>query len=435
MDRIYPTKSYKTSAEYLLARQICKALHEKGFLAYFAGGCVRDFLLDFEPNDFDVATSALPEQVQSLFSKTIDIAKKFGVIIVVEQGQQVEVTSFRSDLAYVNGRQPVGIVYSSPQEDARRRDFTMNAMFMDPETQEIFDYVGGRKDIQKKWIRTVGDAESRFEEDHLRILRAIRFQSQLDFKIEEKTKEAIEKLHPLLKKIAVERLREEMQKLLLGRAPAKALAYLVSSGAFGSLFGDFRLRRKYLTRLFAAENRELSLSWWIFLLSLEPRRPQGEEAPTEAGLHSSQKLSGVGLEDLNGILSRWKFPKSFLQRANRILTAWNHELHFSSDLERAEFVSCLLDSEVFQVWQHRNLFRTSASRAQLTQMENLSQIVKTFGYQMPKPVVQFADLPLELQQNKPKAGEVLKRCHLLQLVLNVNSSADFRKTLIAKGSL
>src|ERR1035438_9992184 len=188
-------------------------LQGAGFAAFWVGGCVRDFLLGREPQDFDIVTDAKPEQVEKLFRKTIPVGRKFGVIIVVEGGQQFQVATFRAEADYQDGRRPEKIIFANAEADASRRDFTVNGLFYDPLTQKIHDWVGGEKDLRAKIIRTIGVPEERFGEDHLRLLRAVRFAARLGFEIEAKTFSAIQTLAPKIKLISAERVRDELNKL------------------------------------------------------------------------------------------------------------------------------------------------------------------------------------------------------------------------------
>src|SRR6184192_1661012 len=166
------------------ARKVVERLRGEGHVAYFAGGCVRDIVRCVTPKDYDVATSARPEAVQTLFPRTHAVGAHFGVIVVLENGFQFEVATFRSDDVYLDGRRPSEVHFSSPEEDAQRRDFTINGMFFDPVKDEVIDFVGGRADLKAKLIRAIGDPAQRFAEDRLRMLRAIRFATVLEFEIE-----------------------------------------------------------------------------------------------------------------------------------------------------------------------------------------------------------------------------------------------------------
>lgn len=197
------------------ALSIIKQLKKSGFEAYLAGGCVRDMLMGIEPKDYDIATSAKPEQIEKLLRKTIPIGKQFGVILAMQNGFQFEVATFRSDSGYSDGRRPDAVYFADPKEDAKRRDFTINALFYDPESKKVIDYVEGQKDLQGKLINFVGDPEERIKEDHLRILRAIRFKNTLDFQYHPKTYKALKKYAKLVKKVSAERIGQELNKIML----------------------------------------------------------------------------------------------------------------------------------------------------------------------------------------------------------------------------
>lgn len=196
------------------AEGIVHRLKTSGYEAYFVGGCVRDSILSHASSDYDIVTSALPDEVISLFPNTITIGAKFGVVAVIVEHHPYEVATFRSDDTYEDGRHPSSIRFSSAREDVFRRDFTVNGLLMDPESGDIFDYVEGRADIKKKIIRTIGNPDNRFSEDYLRMLRAIRFAANLGFVIESETKKAIEKYAPKINQISAERVREELGKIL-----------------------------------------------------------------------------------------------------------------------------------------------------------------------------------------------------------------------------
>ncbi|MBI2962971.1 MAG: CCA tRNA nucleotidyltransferase, partial [Deltaproteobacteria bacterium] len=170
------------------ARAVVERLRRAGHVAYFAGGCVRDHLLGRPPvGDFDVATSARPEAVQRLFPRTVAVGAQFGVILVLHDDVRVEVATFRADEAYVDGRHPVAVRFTTPEEDAARRDFTINGMFADPFTWQVHDFVGGREDLARRLVRAIGDPRRRFDEDKLRLVRAVRFAARLGFAIDAET--------------------------------------------------------------------------------------------------------------------------------------------------------------------------------------------------------------------------------------------------------
>ena len=221
-----------------LAEQICRTLRQSGHRAYLVGGCVRDLLLGREPSDYDVATDARPERVQELFPASITVGARFGVILVTEKGvtegepsegtapgdAQVEVATFRRDISYSDGRHPDRVEYSlSPEEDVRRRDFTINGLLLDPETGEVLDFVGGREDLRAGLVRAIGEPELRFREDKLRIVRAVRFAARFGYAIEPATLAAIQALAPQVTEVSAERLRDEIDQIANRRRRAARL--------------------------------------------------------------------------------------------------------------------------------------------------------------------------------------------------------------------
>ncbi|MEZ5315168.1 MAG: CCA tRNA nucleotidyltransferase [Chlamydiales bacterium] len=226
---------------FVLGKSICQILSDRGYIAYFAGGWVRQFLLDQSSDDIDIATSAPPQVVQNFFSKTIPVGLAFGVVIVVLEGVNFEVATFRQDDRSDDGRHPMSIEFADPKADALRRDFTINGMFFDPLTDRIYDYVEGKKDLTKKIIRTIGDPFLRFSEDRLRMVRACRFSARLGFIIEEKTRLAIKELAPtLFPAVSIERIWQEFCKMALYPHFNQALILLKSLGLLGIIFPQLK---------------------------------------------------------------------------------------------------------------------------------------------------------------------------------------------------
>ncbi len=214
-----------------LAEKICGVLRDAGHQAYLVGGCVRDLVLGREPADYDVATDALPERVQQLFPDSIAVGAQFGVIIVAEGSVQVEVATFRSDVGYSDGRHPDRVTYArSPEEDVRRRDFTINGLLLDPRTGEVLDFVGGRDDLRAGLLRAIGEPGLRFREDKLRMVRAVRFAARLDYAIEPATLAALGRLAPQVTQVSAERLRDELTKLLTEGAARRGFELLDETG-------------------------------------------------------------------------------------------------------------------------------------------------------------------------------------------------------------
>ena len=220
------------------AREIAARLRENGHIAYFAGGCVRDMVRGLTAKDYDIATDARPEAVQRLFPRTHAVGAHFGVILVVENDFQFEVATFRSDEAYINGRHPTSVRFSSPEEDAKRRDFTINGMFYDPVAEEVIDFVGGRADIAAKLVRAIGDPAQRFAEDRLRMLRAARFATVLDYKIDSQTWDALVANASSINQISAERIRDEVVRVFLSPNRVRGWDLLDSSGLMRAILPE-----------------------------------------------------------------------------------------------------------------------------------------------------------------------------------------------------
>ena len=322
------------------AKRIVARLQQAGFAAFWVGGCVRDFLLGREPQDFDIATDADPDQVENLFSKTIPVGKKFGVILIVEQGHQFQVATFRAEAEYRDGRRPEKVVFSSAEADASRRDFTVNGLFYDPLTERIHDWVGGEQDLRAKIIRTIGAPEERFGEDHLRMLRAVRFAAQLDFEIEEKTFAAIQLLAEKIKLISAERIRDELVKLFYPPHAGRGLVLLRDSGLLqhilpelaatihceqspdfhpeGSVFNHLRLMLEKMP----PDSSEL-LPWAVLLHDIaKPVTAKRDAMTGRIHFYEHEKIGAVMTEE---ILRRLKFSNLQIEA---VVAAVHHHMQF-----------------------------------------------------------------------------------------------------------
>jgi len=225
---------YDPAAQRQFAHDVVRYLREAGYQALWAGGCVRDTLLKKTPKDYDVATDARPEQVRALFGKrrTLPVGEAFGVIMVrgPEQAGPLEVATFRQDAGYSDGRHPDSVRFCRAEDDAARRDFTINGMFFDPTTEQVLDYVGGQADLAAHTVRAIGDPRERFREDKLRMLRAVRFAAVLDFQLEPATLAAIRDMAREIHAVSAERIQAELQKMLLSPRRKRALELFRESG-------------------------------------------------------------------------------------------------------------------------------------------------------------------------------------------------------------
>jgi poly(A) polymerase len=311
--------SSKAVATIIVAR-----LQSAGYAAFWVGGCVRDYLLGREPQDFDIATSARPEQIENFFKRTIAVGRKFGVLVVVEDGHQFQVATFRAEADYRDGRRPEKVVFADAEADALRRDFTVNGLFFDPLTGKIHDWVGGEKDLRAKIIRTIGTPEERFAEDHLRLLRAVRFAAQLNFEIEPRTFAAVQSLALKIKLISAERIRDELLKLFRPPHAARGLVLLRDSGLLepvlpelaatiacgqspdfhpeGTVFEHIHLMLEKLP-----PDANESLPWTVLLHDIA--KPVTAERDAKTGAIHFYGHEKTGAEMAEKILARLRFPK------------------------------------------------------------------------------------------------------------------------------
>jgi len=259
------------------ALAVVQRLRRHGHEALWAGGCVRDMLLGREPEDIDVATSATPDQIVAIFARTRQVGAQFGVVLVKQGRYWIETATFRTDLEYTDGRRPEGVVFTTAEQDARRRDFTINGLFYDPIEDRVIDYVGGREALQAGVIRAIGDPAQRFAEDHLRLLRAVRFAARFGFRLESQTAEAMARYAERITRVSPERIREELEKMFAHPTRDAAFALLARFGLLshlwpGSDWPESRVRYvKHVLEALPAE-ADFVLSMAALLLAESPRR-------------------------------------------------------------------------------------------------------------------------------------------------------------------
>lgn len=304
------------------ALSIVKRLSEKGFEAYFAGGCVRDLLMGNEPLDIDIATSARPEEIESLFKKTYAIGKHFGVIFILENGHHFEVATFRSDAGYSDGRRPDAIFFTDAKEDALRRDFTINGMFYDPISDKVLDFIGGKNDLERKILRFIGNPNQRIQEDFLRMLRAVRFKNRFGFVYDAGTWDALEQHSSLVVSVSAERIRDELTKILLHSSRSEALSDLFSLGILEKVLPEIAeldsipqpkkyhsegnvLRHIELVLRHIREDPSEALVWGALLHDIGKK---------ETLSYTGERIrflghQNIGAEKAEKMLTRLKFPK------------------------------------------------------------------------------------------------------------------------------
>ena len=314
------------------ATGIVRALHQAGFQAFWVGGCARDFLLGRQPSDYDIVTSALPKQVEKLFAHVIPVGRKFGVVVVVQGGHHFQVATFRAEADYRDGRHPEQVSFGDARADACRRDFTINGLFYDPVREALHDWVGGQADLRARIIRTIGPPAERFAEDHLRLLRAVRFAAQLDFQVEPLTLAAIQAAAPAIQDISPERIREELVKLFRPPHAGRGLELLRQSGLLDQVLpeiaatvsceqsADFHPEGtvfEHLRLMLAQMPPEAapSLPWTVLLHDVA--KPLTASRDPETGTLHFYGHERIGADMAARILERLRFPRRQIEEILR----------------------------------------------------------------------------------------------------------------------
>ncbi|MFM2179388.1 MAG: hypothetical protein RL015_3486 [Verrucomicrobiota bacterium] len=309
------------------AIKIIQKLRLSGHEALLAGGCVRDLLLGREPKDFDVATSATPDEVVALFPGALTVGAHFGVVVVRQDHEQIEVATFRTDGSYKDGRHPESVTFATAEQDAQRRDFTVNGLFRDPIEDRVIDYVGGAVDLEKRVLRAIGDAHQRFDEDKLRLLRAVRFATTLGFEIEEKTWQAVCEHAPAIQSVSAERIRDELIKIFLHPNRLRGFDLLMDSGLMAQVLpeilvlkgveqppqwhpeGDVFIHTRLMLSLLP---EQVSLPLVLSVLLHDIAKP-ATFAVDETGRIRFNGHDKLGAEMTGDILRRLKFPNDVIE--------------------------------------------------------------------------------------------------------------------------
>ena len=322
--------------------ELARRLRGAGFIAWFAGGCVRDRLLGRVPKDYDIATDARPEQVAALFSGARLVGAHFGVVVVPRNGVEHEIATFRSDGEYHDGRRPEGVVFSTDEEDAQRRDFTINGLFEDPETGEIIDHVGGRADLDQRVLRAIGDPDKRFAEDHLRLLRAVRFATELEgFEIESATWEAVRRHAPLIARIAPERVRMELSRIFAHPRRVVGFDLLAASGLLAVVLpemldlkgcdqppqfhpeGDVWVHTRIMLGMLAPDAPE-ELVWAVLLHDIAKPATRTVDETGRIRFNGHDRL---GAEMTQAILRRLRFPNDTIEPVTEMVRQHMNYMH------------------------------------------------------------------------------------------------------------
>lgn len=418
------------------ARSVMARLRGAGYRAYFAGGCVRDRLLGHEPSDFDVATDAPANRVQELFKRTVPVGIQFGVVLVLVDDQPIEVATFRTDAEYRDGRHPVSVRFSSPEEDARRRDFTINGMFLDPETGEVIDYVGGRADLAARVVRAIGNPHDRFHEDRLRMLRAVRFAARLDYKIEPETWKAMRDLAAEITGIAWERIGDELIRILIEGRARRGFELLDQSGLLVHVLPEITDLKG------VAQSPDYHPEGDVFthtLLLLEQLREPSETLALGCLLHDVAKPmcarnDGTRITFYGHCEEGEKVAVAVCQRLRRSSAVWervgylvrNHlRLVAAPDMRRSTLRRFLAEAGIDELLELARL-DAMASNKDLRFYEFCRAQQSTFGNEpiKPPPLVRGRDLQSLGYEPGPRFGVILKAVEDKQLEGDFASQED-----------
>ncbi|MEI6784904.1 MAG: CCA tRNA nucleotidyltransferase [Verrucomicrobiota bacterium] len=424
------------------ALDIVRQLQRAGFHAFWVGGCVRDFLLGREPGDYDIATSALPEEIEHLFKHTVPVGRKFGVMVVIEAGCQFQIATFRAEADYQDGRHPERVAFGDAEADARRRDFTVNGLFYDPVRKQLHDWVGGEADLRARIIRTVGLPAERFGEDHLRLLRAVRFAAQLDFRLEEETFAALKANAAKLPAISAERIRDELIKLFRPPHAARGLELLRQSGLLeqvlpeiaatitcaqspdyhpeGTVFNHLRLMLQHLP-----PNPDPSLPWAVLLHDVAKPVTASTDAETGSAHFYGHEKIGAGMAE--GILERLRFPRKQIED---IANAVRYHMQFKDTLQmRKSTLRRLLMRPTFPLELELHRLDCLGSHGEFDIYDFLLAQAKELEQQpqIHPPLLKGNDLIALGMQPGPALGELLAEIREKQLQDELQTKAEARE--------
>ncbi len=421
------------------AVEIIGKLQKEGHVAYLAGGCVRDMLRGEIPKDYDIATSALPEQITTIFSKTREVGVHFGVVIVIKENQAFDVATFRNDGSYKDGRHPEEVTFSTPEEDTARRDFTINGIFFDPISQKYIDFVNGRSDIEKKVVRAIGDPDLRFQEDHLRLLRAVRFAARFNYEIEEKTWKSIKLNASEISKISKERVRDELTKILLNENRVLGFDLLVDSGLMEHIIpeilqlkgceqppqfhpeGDVFVHTRLMLSLLK-DNPSIELVLGVLLHDIgKPATYSFDEAADRIRFNGHDKL---GAEMSNQILRDLKFSNSIIEDVVQMVA--NHMTFKDVQKMRQSKLKRFISRSTFSDEKELHRVDCLGSWGGLDNYDFLNEKMIEFANEpiIPAPLLTGNDLIEFGWAPGPNLGETLNSVQDLQLEGTLNSKEE-----------
>jgi poly(A) polymerase len=428
-------QSMKTSSMEQAARKVAARLREQGHVAYFAGGCVRDMVRRLAPKDYDIVTDARPETVQALFPRTYAVGAHFGVIMVLEDGFQFEVATFRSDDAYIDGRHPSAVHFSSPQEDAKRRDFTINGMFYDPVADEVIDLVGGRVDIGAKLVRAIGDPVQRFAEDRLRMLRAVRFATVLDYQIDEGTWSALVANTPSINQISAERVRDELVRIFLSANRVRGWDLLDASGLMSAILPELEAMKGVLqpeqfhpegdvfvhTRLMLSMLPEKVSVQLVFAVLFHDVAKPVTARVDETGRIRFNEHDRVGAEMAEAIMRRLRFSGSEIEATVEMVR--QHMVFKDAPKMRVAKLKRFMARPTFDEELELHRVDCESSHRMLDNYEFLLRKREEFANEpiIPPPLVRGDDLIALGLKPGPKFGEILEAVETRQLEGNLRT--------------
>ncbi|MEM9017451.1 MAG: CCA tRNA nucleotidyltransferase [Verrucomicrobiota bacterium] len=412
------------------AREVVRCLQEKGHVTYYAGGCVRDRLRGVCPKDYDIATSATPAVVQSLFPKSDAVGAHFGVVIVRIRGEMIEVATFREDGDYGDGRRPDEITFSTPKRDAFRRDFTINGLFYDPIENQLHDYVGGQKDLESGQLRCIGDPLERFEEDYLRLLRAIRFATLLEFEIETETWDAIQKVAPRILQIAPERIQAELNRIWLSPNRVRGFDLLFESGIMELVLpemidlqdceqppqwhpeGDVFVHTRLMLSLLESD-ASLALVWSVLLHDIaKPATQTVDEAGGRIRFNGHDKL---GARMAENILTRLRYSNAII---DAVVSAVSSHMQFKDVRKmRVSTLKRFMARETFEDELELHRVDCLGSNGILDNYEFLIEKTEEFAAEpiLPPPFLNGGDLIERNLDPGPNFKDILTEAQDMQL--------------------
>ena len=429
------------------ANNLAKLLTEAGHIAYFAGGCVRDKLLGLKPKDYDIATSATPEEVLKLFPGSNQVGAHFGVIIAKHFGHHIEIATFRTDGSYKDGRRPDSVTFSSPEEDAQRRDFTINGLFENPETGEVIDHVGGVADLKKGILRAIGTPAHRFQEDALRLLRAVRFSTTLGFPIEPETFGAIEENAHLLGKISPERIRDEFSKIIISPNRRQGIELLVDSGLIAHFLpeilpligcdqppewhpeGDVYIHTRIMLEMLDPDAPlDLCLATLLHDIAKPPTRTIDPNGRIRFNGHDA-----LGAEMTTEILTRLKYSNAVIRDAAHMVS--RHMQFMNVQQMRKAKLKRFMAELTFPQEMELHRVDCASSNGFTDNYDFLNAKAEEFSHEplIPPPLVNGKDLIARGLRPGPRFREILEEIETQQLenrLVTREEALDYLETLI-----